>query len=50
MLDGLPPLDNLIDRKRYTEAWWAATAADHADLDQAILAETSAQIEAESGR
>lgn len=46
MLDGLPPLDNLVDRESYTSAWWEATAEDHADLDQAVLAELNAQIEA----
>jgi hypothetical protein len=48
MLDGLPPLDNLFDRERYMEAWWAATAEDHDDLDQAVAAEIQAQIEAEA--
>lgn len=48
MLDGLPPLDNLVDRDRYAAAWWAATAEDHGDLDQAVLAEINAQIEAEA--
>ncbi len=48
MLDGLPPLDNLVDRDRYATAWWAATAEDHGDLDQAVLTEINAQIEADS--
>jgi fido (protein-threonine AMPylation protein) len=50
MLDGLPPLDNLVDRERYESAWWAATAERHDDLDQAVLAEINAQIEANSAR
>jgi fido (protein-threonine AMPylation protein) len=48
MLDGLPPLDDLVDRERYITAWWAATAEEHDDLDQAVLAEINAQIEAEA--
>jgi fido (protein-threonine AMPylation protein) len=48
MLDGLPPLDNLVDRQRYTTAWWTATAEDHDDLDEAVLAEINAQIDAEA--
>lgn len=31
MLDGLPPLDNLVDPDRYMTAWWAATAEEHDD-------------------
>lgn len=50
MLDGLPPLDNLVDHEGYMTAWWAATADDHDDLDQAVLAEINAQIEAETTR
>jgi fido (protein-threonine AMPylation protein) len=49
MLDGLPPLDNLVDRGRYMEAWWAATAEDHEALDDAVADEINAQIEAEAG-
>lgn len=48
MLDGLPPLDNLVDPDRYMTAWWAATAEEHDDLDQAVLAEINAQIEADA--
>jgi fido (protein-threonine AMPylation protein) len=43
MLDGLPPLDNLVDRARYMSAWWASTFEDHEELDQAVLAELNAQ-------
>lgn len=50
MLDGLPPLDNLVDRDGYMEAWWAATAEGHGDLDRVVLAEINAQIEADAGR
>jgi hypothetical protein len=44
------PLDNLVDRERYKSAWWAATAEGHDDLDQAVLTEINAQIEADAPR
>lgn len=43
MLDGLPPLTDLTDYGRYENAWWHATAEEHAALDSAVLDELVAR-------
>jgi fido (protein-threonine AMPylation protein) len=43
MLGGLPPLNDPADPGTYDTAWWAATVAEHAALDQAVLAELGRQ-------
>lgn len=43
MLDGLRPLVDLADLDRYEDAWWNATATDHAELDRTVLTELAAQ-------
>jgi predicted GTPase len=43
MLEGLKPLADLEDIKRYEEAWWKANAADHGELDEIVLAELAAR-------
>ena len=43
MLDGLRPLVDLRDQKAFEDAWWAATAHDHAELDRVVLEELDAQ-------
>jgi len=39
ILDGLRPLLGLADLDRYERAWWNATAEDHGELDEIILAD-----------
>lgn len=43
MLDGLRPLVDLADLDRYENAWWNATAEDHIELDETVLAELTKQ-------
>lgn len=43
MLDGLRPLTDLTDYDRYEQAWWDATAEDHATLDEVVINELATQ-------
>ena len=43
MLEGLKPLADLADIERYEDAWWKASATDHAELDEIVLAELAAR-------
>lgn len=43
MLDGLRPLVDLADIDRYEGIWWSATAEDHDELDEIVLAELADQ-------
>lgn len=43
MLDGLQPLIDLTDDRRYEDAWWGATVENHDALDEVVLSELAAQ-------
>lgn len=42
MLDGLRPLDELVDHEAHERAWWDAKPHDHETLDRAVLDELAA--------